>query len=146
MQLSPEVSLCFIKFRLFSFIPIRSFFQQVQPGARPTLESPPCSHPVPLFRYTWMGASNVPLTQHQFTEKLKTCLTKMGLDASQYSGHSFRRGGAQFALQCGLSTELIKLQGDWKSNACERYLEPSFELRKQVSETMGASVGAVLSS
>ena len=111
-----------------------------------TLESPPCSHPVPLFRYTWMGASNVPLTQHQFTEKLKTCLTKMGLDASQYSGHSFRRGGAQFALQCGLSTELIKLQGDWRSNACERYLEPSFELRKQVSETMGASVGAVLSS
>ena len=65
----------------------------------------------------------------------------MGLDASQYSGRSFPRGGAQFALQCGLSTELIKLQGDWRSNACERYLEPSFELRKQVSETMGAFTG-----
>lgn len=111
-----------------------------------TLESPPCALPVPLFRYTWLGASNVPLTQHQFTEKLKTCLAGLGLDSSQYSGHSFRRGGAQFALQCGLSIELIKLQGDWRSNACERYLEPSFELRKQVSETMGASVGAVLSS
>ena len=92
-----------------------------------------------------MGASNIPLTQHQFTEKLKTCLAKMGLDASQYSGHIFHRGGAKFALQCGLSTELIKLQGDWRSNVYERYLEPSFELRKQVSETMGASLGAVLS-
>lgn len=106
-----------------------------------TLESPSCSRPTPLFRYTWMGASNVPLTHKQFTDKLQACLGLVGLDASKYSGHSFRRGGASFALQCGLPIDLIKVQGDWRSNACERYLEPSFELRKQVAQTMGSSVG-----
>lgn len=113
---------------------------------RLTLESPPCARPTPLFRYSWLGASNVPMTHHQFTDKLMACLVAVGLDASKYSGHSFRRGGAQFALQCGLPVDLIKVQGDWRSNACERYLEPSFELRKQVAQTMGSSVGAVSSS
>ena len=37
LQLSPVVSLCLVKFRLFSFVPVRSFFQQVQPGARPIM-------------------------------------------------------------------------------------------------------------
>ena len=61
----------------------------------------------------------------------------------KYSGHSFRRGGASFALQCGLPIDLIKVHGDWHSNACEHYLEPSFELRKQVEQAMGSSVGAL---
>lgn len=55
----------------------------------------------------------------------------------KYSNHSFRRGGASYALHCGLPVDLIKLQGDWKSNACERYLEPSFHLRQQVATTLG---------
>ena len=29
----------FVKFRLFSFVPVRSFFQQVQPGARPIMSA-----------------------------------------------------------------------------------------------------------
>lgn len=33
------------------------------------------------------------------------------------SGHSFRRGGASFALACGVSTDLIQSQGDWRSDA-----------------------------
>ena len=109
---------------------------------RLTLENPTCPQPIPLFRYSWMGASNVPLTHHQFTAKLQACLKLVGLDASRFSGHSFRRGGAMWALQCGLPVDLIKVQGDWRSNACERYLEPSFDLRKQVARTMGSSVGS----
>ena len=105
-----------------------------------TLENPATSLPTPLFRYSWLGANNVPMTQHLFSDRLKQCLGAIGLDASRYSGHSFRRGGAQFALQCGLPVDLIKLQGDWRSNACDRYLEPSFELRQQVARTMGLSV------
>ena len=105
-----------------------------------TIDSPPCNRPIPLFRYSWLGASNVPLTCSGFVCKLKECLSLIGLDTSKYSGHSFRRGGATFALQCGLPVDLIKVQGDWRSNACERYLEPSFDLRKQVANTMGSSV------
>ena len=51
-----------------------------------------------------------------------------------------------FALQCGLHVDLIKIQGDWKSNACEHYLQPSFQLRKQVANTMGASFRSILAS
>ena len=100
---------------------------------RLNLESPPCTRPTPLFRYTWLGAENVPLTQKQFTERLQTCLDLIGLDSSKYSGHSLRRGRAQFALQCGLPVDLIKIQGDWRSNACERYLQPAFEQRQVVA-------------
>ena len=32
---------------------------------------------------------------------------------TQYLGHSFRRGGATFALECGVAPDLIKSQGDW---------------------------------
>lgn len=110
------------------------------------LESPPCPHPVPLFCYSWLGASHVPMTQSRFTEKLRACLVTIGLDASKYSGHSLRRGGASFALQCGLPVNLIKIQGDWLSSACERYLQPSFGLRKQVAQTLGASVSTFLNS
>lgn len=113
---------------------------------RLTLESPPCPLPVPLFRYSLEHASNIPMTHQQFSDKLRSCLTTIGFDASKYSGHSFRRGGATFALQCGLPIELIKIQGDWRSNACERYLQPSFEMRKTVAVTMGAGVDSFVKS
>lgn len=101
------------------------------------LDNPPPPVPVPLFRYTLGGASHVPLTQHRFTDKLRCCLRALGIPSSDYSSHSFRRGGASYGLQCGLTSDLIKLQGDWSSNSYERYLQPSFELRKQVAKTLG---------
>ena len=101
------------------------------------LDNPAPSSPVPLFRYSWGGANHVPLTQKRFTDKLRYCLQGLGIPSSDYSSHSFRRGGASFGLQCGLTSDLIKLQGDWSSNSYERYLQPSFELRKQVSKTLG---------
>ena len=106
---------------------------------RVALENLPCPTPVPLIRYCSAGASNVPLTHKEFTDKLRGCLTACGLPASSFSGHSLRRGGASFALECGLPVDLIKLQGDWNSNAYERYLHPSLNLRKKVSSTMGAA-------
>lgn len=104
-----------------------------------TLECPAAPTPAPLFRYKDQSATSA-LTQSAFTLKLRHCLTALGYPADKFTGHSFRRGGASFALQCGLPTDLIKLQGDWSSNAYERYLEPSFELRKQVAEKLGAEI------
>ena len=69
----------------------------------------------------------------KFVSKLRQCLAQLGYPANQYSGHSFRRGGASLALQCGLPVDLIKFQGDWNSNAYERYLEYSFSLRQKVA-------------
>ena len=47
-----------------------------------TLENPSFPQPTPLFRYAWLGASNVPLMQGQFTNKLHSCLKLVGRDAS----------------------------------------------------------------
>lgn len=97
------------------------------------LDNPVPSSPVPSFRYSWGGANHVPLTQKRFSDKLRCCLRALGIPSSDYSSHGFRTGGASFGLQCGLTSDLIKLQGNWSSNLYERYLQPSFELRKQVS-------------
>ena len=109
------------------------------------LDCPAPSPQTPLFRYV-KGSVLLPLTQPEFTSKLRGILQSLGIPATKYSGHSFRRGGASFALHCGLSVDLIKLQGDWSSNACERYLEPSFSLRQQVATTMGKNTSSFLSS
>ena len=107
------------------------------------LTCPSQEGPAPLFRYIENGTP-VTLTQAKFVSKLRQSLADLGFPADQYSGHSFRRGGAQFALQCGLPVELIKLQGDWNSNAHERYLQPSFVLRRKVASTLGSHTSGFL--
>ena len=37
----------------------------------------------------------------------------------------------------GLRLTSLSYKGDWSSNSYERYLHPSFQLRKQVANTMG---------
>jgi hypothetical protein len=39
-----------------------------------------------------------------------------------FSSHSFRRGGATLAAQTGISSSLIQLMGDWKSDAYNKYI------------------------
>lgn len=94
------------------------------------------SIPSPLFCYASPSGPK-PITHNAFVSHLRLCLSKIGLDPSKYSGHSFRRGGASFALQCGIPGEWIKLQGDWASDAYERYLSPAFSLRVKLAETLG---------
>ena len=91
---------------------------------------------LPLFCFPTPSGPK-PLTHATFVNHLRHCLTKLGVDPSKYSGHSFRRGGASFALQCGVPTEWIKLQGDWASDAYERYLSPAFSLRVKLAEMLG---------
>ena len=76
------------------------------------------------------------LTYSIFNSKLKETLDKCGLDSLRFSGHSFRRGGATFALHCGVPSDYIKLQGDWKSNAYERYLDHSLRYKLETIKQM----------
>ena len=62
------------------------------------------------------------ITYNSFTSRLKSLLTKSGYPAAQYSGHSFRRGGATFLHQCGGSVLMIQSSGDWSSSVFTRYL------------------------
>ena len=82
----------------------------------------------------------IPLSYPGFLSQLKECLHGAGLQPNLYSGHSFRRGGATFALECGLPADLIKSQGDWRSNAYQAYLDPSPTMRQKVASTLGEHI------
>ena len=62
------------------------------------------------------------LNYDSFVAKLETVLSLAGFHPQDYCGHSFHRGGCSFAFQLGILPLLIKLRGDWKSNAYERYV------------------------
>ena len=64
------------------------------------------------------------LTVSGFISVFKRVITQMGLNPDKYAGHSFRRGGATWAYQCGLSADTIEILGDWKSDAYKQYLKP----------------------
>ena len=78
----------------------------------------------PLFS-VFSGSGLAPITYKQFCVFLCMVLSKLHLDPSLYSPHSFRWGGATFAFDCHIPPEIIKLQGDWKSDAYLVYLELS---------------------
>ncbi|KAI8516630.1 hypothetical protein Bbelb_052110 [Branchiostoma belcheri] len=58
-----------------------------------------------------------------FDKALKCILVRAGLNPHLYSLHSGRRGGATFAFRAGVPVELIRLQGDWRSDAYLLYLK-----------------------
>ena len=74
-----------------------------------------------------MVTTKQPLRLQDFLKVLKTVVQQSGLDPKAYSGHSFRRGGASWAFQCGVSIETIRQIGDWKSNAYTKYIFESAE-------------------
>ncbi|CAH1788562.1 unnamed protein product, partial [Owenia fusiformis] len=76
----------------------------------------------PAFVITTKQSLFAPLTYSFFTSRLRSCLNAIGLPGSSYSGHSFRRGGASFALSQNASHELIRIQGNWRSDCYKEYL------------------------
>jgi hypothetical protein len=81
----------------------------------------PAPASAPAFCYLDAGGKRQVLTHAQLVQHTKTLVAKMGLDPASVSGHSFRRGGASYAAMAGVPAELIKLQGDWRSDAYKLY-------------------------
>ena len=67
-------------------------------------------------------------------------MKKCGLDWKRYSGHSFRRGGATFAFNLGVNSELIQYMGDWASDAYQRYQEMSPAMRLALPLAMASAI------
>ena len=65
----------------------------------------------------------IAMTGAQFTSRFKELVALSGRDPASYASHSFRRGGASWALQCGVPGEVIQLLGDWKSDCYRQYLD-----------------------
>ena len=77
---------------------------------------------LPLLSYKEAGAIAA-LTRSVFVHKLQSVMSRLQLSECGYSGHSFRRGGATHALNCGIPAEIIMAQGDWKSLAYLDYID-----------------------
>ena len=61
-----------------------------------------------------------PIAGSSFNKRLRA-LTSSAV--GDFSSHSFRRGGATWALSCGVPGEVVKLMGDWASSCYLRYLD-----------------------
>ena len=81
-----------------------------------------------------------PVTGHHFTKFLKFCIVNIELDPTQYSPHSFRRGGATFAFNAGASPLFIKFLGDWSSDAYMVYLVLNPAQKLSVAKTLAQNI------
>ena len=64
-------------------------------------------------------------------------LAKLGYDATQFSMHSFRAGGATAAANAGVPDRLFKRHGRWRSeSAKDGYVKDSVESRLSVSQSL----------
>ncbi len=82
----------------------------------------------------------VPLTQPAFVDKLRSLLQRLQLPQDSFTGHSFRRGGASWAFASGVPGELIKLVGDWKSDAYLAYLHAPLDKKLEASRLMAEAI------
>lgn len=92
----------------------------------------PCSSDNPAFVQVIKGKVTA-LNYFQFQQKLCELIQQIGLNPLLYSSHSFRRGGATLANQAGISSNLIQVMGDWKSDAYKKYISCSITDRLLVS-------------
>ncbi len=74
--------------------------------------------PGPFFKF----ANNRPLSRDLLVKHLREALKLAGIDATKYSGHSFRSGAATTAAAAGLEDSLIKTLGRWQSSAYLLYV------------------------
>ena len=65
----------------------------------------------------------------------------IGLDATNFSPHSFRHGGAIHEYQSEVPDHLIKLHGDWRSYAYKLYVFASgHAYATRVADVMATSL------
>lgn len=67
------------------------------------------------------------LAAKSFVSRVKLWVEKIGLDPANYSGHSFRRGGATTMARAGVPPEIIQVQGRWRSDAYKLYVQIGVE-------------------
>ena len=73
---------------------------------------------------------------------LGKCLTALALrqDPTDYSGHSFRRGGTTALLLAGVPEATIAAHGRWKSLAYRGYFDVQHSVRLRLAATAQLSL------
>ena len=72
---------------------------------------------------------NIPLTKGMFVAHVCKALTQAGLEASLYSGHSFRIGAAMSVAQAGVKVLVIKALSRWSNAAFLLYINFGYQGR-----------------
>ena len=90
-------------------------------------------------------AGNRIFTYREFMGCLQAHLSRLGLSCSQYGSHSFRRGGASFALEAGVPLDSIAIMGDWKSDAIYLYLHMPLSQRLRAQHSISTYISSSLS-
>lgn len=78
----------------------------------------------PLFQL----ASGAALTKPYFISRVRSALSSIGIDATRYSGHSFRAGAATTGALVGMTDYELQLLGRWSSDAYRRYIRAPIPL------------------
>ncbi len=86
----------------------------------------------------------VPVSYQQYPFLFYRCMQLVGQDTVQFSSHSFRRGGDTWALRSEVPGELVKVYGDWTSDAYRSYSKFSLEQFLLVAKSMVNSVCDVI--
>jgi hypothetical protein len=99
------------------------------------LGASPLEGHVPLFNYCVRGRGTF-YSHPAFVARLKHGIKVCGMDPSDVSCHSLRRGGATLSFQCGITADQIKMRGDWSSDCYQKYLVISPEANLLVAHTL----------
>ena len=76
------------------------------------------------------------MTREYFVAAVREALSQAGIEASNYSGHSFQIGAATTAAQQGLQDSLIKTLGRWQSSAYTRYIRTPKDTLTKVARAL----------
>ena len=98
-----------------------------------------CAHLGPLAPWLADDRGNA-LTYRTYAKFLKIGIADIGLNPARYTTHCMRSGGATAAFAAGLSMDLIKQCGNWKSDAVLRYTRPSIEPLLSVGPAIAGTV------
>ena len=81
------------------------------------------------------------MTHSNFVGAVKELVRKCGLEWQNYSGHSFRRGGATFDFVSTGSIDRALIRGRWQSVKCARiYVKQGEELLTRISFTTNQKI------
>ena len=71
---------------------------------------------------------------------LRSCLSILGYPPDDYAAGHFLDVGACFAFSSGIPIELVKMLGDWKSDAVLLYLTVPLDIRIKASNLIAKSI------
>ena len=73
------------------------------------------------------------LSRDKLVSAIRSALQLAGVDAWNYTGHSFRIGAATTAAQVGLEDSVVKMLGRWESSAYHCYIQTPRETLASLS-------------